>query len=252
MKQTKLMMDMSITVEIVDDAVTIEIIDKIFNYFKYIDNKFSAFKETSEITKINKGELKEKDYSVDMKIVLDLCQKTKDETNGYFNIKKEDKLDPSGLVKGWAIYEASKILKKQGFENFYIDAGGDIQTYGLNAESKPWRVGIRNPFNRKENVKVVTISNQGIATSGTYIRGQHIYNPFDLKEKIRDIVSLTVIGPNIYEADRFATAAFSMGKKGIEFIEKLKGFEGYIIDNKGIATYTSGFNNYVFKNDKSN
>jgi len=67
-------------------------------------------------------------------------------------------------------------------------------------------------------------------------------------EPIKDIVSLTVIGPNIYEADRFVTAAFAMGKEGIYFIEKLDGFEGYMIDSNGLATFTSGFEKYVKNN----
>jgi len=56
---------------------------------------------------------------------------------------------------------------------------------------------------------------------------------------------VTVIGPNVYEADRFATAAFAMGRKGIEFIEKLVDFEGYMIDAQARATFTSGFERYV-------
>ncbi len=74
------------------------------------------------------------------------------------------------------------------------------------------------------------MSDCGVATSGTSIRGQHIYNPQDDAAPIDEIVSLTVIGPNIYEADRFATAAFAMGSDGIVFIEQLDGFEGYMID----------------------
>ena len=77
------------------------------------------------------------------------------------------------------------------------------------------------------------------------MRGQHIYNPKKPDEKINDIVSLTVIGPNVYEADRFATAAFAMGKDGIYFIEKLPDFEGYMIDKDGIAKMTSGFEQYA-------
>lgn len=67
-----------------------------------------------------------------------------------------------------------------------------------------------------------------------------------------DIVSFTVIGPNVYEADRFATAVFVMGREGIMFVEHLVGFEGYMIDNKGIATMTSGFEKYVTKNIDKN
>jgi thiamine biosynthesis lipoprotein ApbE len=66
-----------------------------------------------------------------------------------------------------------------------------------------------------------------------------------------DVVSLTVIGPNVYEADRFATAAFAMGKKGIYFIEQLPGFEGYMIDTSAQATYTSGFERYVLQHDNT-
>lgn len=59
---------------------------------------------------------------------------------------------------------------------------------------------------------------------------------------------MTVIGPNIYEADRFATACFAMGEKGIYFIEQLSGFEGYLIDNNKIATLTSNFKKHTTKN----
>ncbi|HVU10254.1 MAG TPA: FAD:protein FMN transferase, partial [Phototrophicaceae bacterium] len=160
---------------------------------------------------------------------------------GYFDIRHKGTMDPSGIVKGWAIYNAAELLRRQGYQNFYVDAGGDIEAVGKNAQGQDWRVGIRNPFNLHEIVKVLCVSNCGVATSGTYVRGQHIYNPKDETQMIEDVVSLTVIGPNIYEADRFATAAFAMGKDGIAFIERLQGFEGYQIDAAGIATLTSGF-----------
>ena len=60
-----------------------------------------------------------------------------------------------------------------------------------------------------------------------------------------EILSLTVVGPNIYEADRFATAAFAMQREGINFIENLNGFEGYSIDKNGTATMTSNFEKYT-------
>jgi len=238
---------MPITIEIVYKNISKKIFDKVFAYFKYIDNKFSIYKKNSEITRINNGAFKKDKYSSDMKEVFKLSEKTKKETNGYFNILRGDKFDPSGLVKGWAIYNAAKILLKEGMKNFYVDAGGDIQAYGKNRQEQKWRVGIRNPFKIEEIIKTVAIENKGIATSGISIRGQHIYNPFSPQKSITEIVSLTVIGPNIYEADRFATAAFSMGNKGINFIDNLKGFEGYMIDKNGIATLTNGFEGYIIK-----
>lgn len=237
---------MHITVEIVGAVPANGAIEKVFSYFNYVDEKFSTYKDASEITKINKGELRESEYSEDMKTVLLLCEKTKKETGGYFDIVAPDGLyDPSGLVKGWSIYNAANILLHDGFKDFYIDAGGDIQVHGKNSKGERWSVGIKNPFNQKEIVKTVFVKDEGVATSGTYIRGQHIYNPKNRNEPIAEIVSITVMGPNIYEADRFATAAFAMGKKGIHFIETMPGFEGYMIDKEGTATMTSGFEQYT-------
>ena len=238
-------MGMPITLEICDLAVSEEIFTAVFSYFDYVDKKFSTYKDDSEISLINKGLLAEKDYSPDMKEVFVLSEATKQATDGYFDIRSRNgKYDPSGLVKGWAIYNAAKMIKKQGWENFYVEAGGDIQVYGQNSRGENWRVGIRNPFNEAEIIKNVSLTDIGIATSGTYIRGQHVYNPHNSGEPITEIVSLTVIGPNIYEADRFATAAFAMGAKGINFIESLPGMEGYMIDKNGLATMTSGFQKY--------
>src|SRR3989344_138926 len=79
----------------------------------------------------------------------------------------------------------------------------------------------------------------------TDIRGQHIYNPYHPDAALNDVESLTVVGPTIYEADRFATAAFAMGVDGIRFIEQTVGLEGYMVDASGTATFTTGFEEYV-------
>lgn len=196
--------------------------------------------------RINRGKVAERNYSPQMREVFALAEKTKKETDGYFDIKKPDgSLDPSGIVKGWAIERAAELLLAEGCKNFYVDAGGDIQSYGTNAEGGAWSVGIRNPFNINEIVKVVYPRGAGVATSGTYIRGQHIYDPHAPERALQDIVSLTVIGSGVLDADRFATGAFAMGRDGIDFIERLPGFEGYAIDSNGTATMTSGFAAYT-------
>ena len=238
-------MGMPITVEIVDPSATETIFDIVYEYFNYVDETFSTYKDDSEISRINRHELALTDASEDMQTIFALAEQTKHETDGYFNLEHHGRYDPSGVVKGWAIYNAAQILLLNGFENFYVDAGGDIQMSGCNAEGELWRVGIRNPFKPEEIVKVLSLTDRGVATSGTYVRGQHIYNPLAEDEAITDILSLTVVGPDIYEADRFATAAFAMGKNGINFIESLHDFEGYMIDKNKQATFTSGFREWV-------
>ena len=244
MKETRMVMGMPATIEVVDDFVTQENLNEVFDYFTYVDEKFSVYKTTSEISKYNRGEITLDDLSDNMKLIFKLSEETKNVTNGYFDINFKETCDPSGLVKGWAIYNGAKILRKYNLKNFCVEIAGDMEVSGLNQDGENWKIGIRNPFKVGEIIKVVQLQNKGIATSGTSIRGEHIINPLN-HMPANAIVSLTVIGPNVYEADRFATAAFAMGQTGIQFIEDLPGFDGYMVDHQGIATFTSNFNQYT-------
>jgi len=244
MESTRLVMGMPVTVKILDSGVTVKDIDTAFAYFTYIDKKFSTYKGDSEISRINKGSLKIAASSRDMRQVLALCEKTTHETDGFFQIDNFGTLDPSGLVKGWAVNNLAVMLRNK-FKNFYINAGGDIQVNGRNDSGQKWRIGIENPFDRRQIIKAVAVDTEGVATSGTYIRGQHVYDPHRPGHALTDIISLTVIGPDIYEADRFATAAFAMGLSGLEFITGLKGFAGYMIDKHRISYETPNFHTFV-------
>ena len=218
------------------------LIDAVFDYFRNVDQRFSTYRSDSEISAINRGDVPVKEWSGEMMEVLALAERTKNETGGYFDIRRPDgSLDPSGIVKGWAIRNAARILHRACVGDFFIDAGGDIQSCGRNASGLDWSVGIRNPFNADEIIKIVYPRGCGVATSGTYVRGQHIYNPLGSGDPITGIVSLTVIAEDVFEADRFATAAFAMGRDGILFLEQTPGLEGYMVDSNGRATPTSGF-----------
>jgi thiamine biosynthesis lipoprotein len=245
MRDTRLIMGMPITIEIIDHA-PFRLMDDVYDFFIGVDNRFSPYKPDSELSQYNRGDISTADLSAEMREILALADRTKAETNGYFDLKRPDGLlDPSGIVKGWAVRKAARMIQVFGAENYYVDAGGDIQTSGKNGNGGDWIVGIRNPFSEHEIIKAVKIQECGIATSGTYVRGQHIYNPHLPKREIDDIVSLTIIGPDVLEADRFATAAFAMGDQGIYFVEELPGIEGYIINSSGVATQTSGFGKFV-------
>ncbi|HEV3245374.1 MAG TPA: FAD:protein FMN transferase [Candidatus Paceibacterota bacterium] len=247
MRETRDIMGMPVTIEICDADASQAPLAKAFDYFRTVDERFSTYKKESEISRINRGEVSESQYSPEMKDILRLAEETRRLTDGYFEVKRSDgSIDPSGIVKGWAIQHAAQLLRSLGYNNIYVEAGGDIQTAGKNADGAEWRIGIRNPFNAQEIIKVVFPRGRGIATSGTTIRGAHIYDPHTKKPVETDLVSLTVIGPNVFEADRFATAAFAMGQGGIGLISHLVGFEGYAIDAKGMATMTEGFSSYTY------
>jgi thiamine biosynthesis lipoprotein len=248
MKQWRVVMGMPITIEIAGGNVAPAHFEQLYSYFEYVEEVFSPFRATSETSRINSGLLRVEDSSEEMRTVVRLAEKTRVETKGHFDVNRDGVFNPVGIVKGWAVYQASEMLRQAGLWDFYIEAGGDIQLSGRNGSGDYWAVGIRNPFAPDEIVKSLRLSDMGIATSGTYVRGQHIYGPLAADGATADeIVSVTVLGPNVYEADRFATAAFAMGKEGISFLERERGLEGYMIDKNGIATMTSGFSAYALE-----
>jgi thiamine biosynthesis lipoprotein len=246
MRETRTIMGMPISLAVLDEGVRQQDLEAVFAEFAAVDAQFSPFKDDSEISRINRGEIAENRFTPRMREIVALCKKTKQETGGYFDIGRPDgTIDPCGMVKGWAIKNAARQLVDMGFSNFCVAAGGDIQCHGRNDEGGEWTVGIRNPFLRNEIVKVLQPKGHGVATSGNYIRGDHIYNPHTGRYGADDIVSLTVIGPDVLEADRYATAAFAMGRKGIHFIEGTPGLEGYEIDSAGMARMTGGLKKYL-------
>lgn len=239
-------MGMPVTVTIVDTTTRRQDIEAVFALFTAIDEVFSTYKPTSEISRINSGSLLLDEASEEVQHVLNLCEETKVVTHGYFDMYHNGKLDPSGIVKGYAIHEAAEFLRKKGYKNFFVEIAGDVEVAGFREGGMHWRVGIENPFDRSEIVKVIGITDKGVATSGTYIRGMHIYNPID-NILANDIASVTVIASNVYEADRFATAAFAMGEQGIVFLESMRDVEGYMITKEEKAVYTSGFEQFVLQ-----
>jgi thiamine biosynthesis lipoprotein len=243
--ETRILMGMPITVKIVDEAPA-SIFADVFAHFAEVDARFSPFKPESEISLFNQGRLPISELSAGMQEVFAIAARTKAETHGYFDIRRPDgHVDPSGIVKGWAIRDAARLVAAAGIRNFFVEAGGDIQAVGKNAAGEDWAFGIRNPFNAQQIIKAVAPRGRGIATSGSYVRGQHVYNPHRPSRAIEEIVSLTVIGPDVLEADRFATAAFAMGETGIHFIEAQASLEGYVVAGTGVATQTSGFRAFV-------
>lgn len=249
MRETRCIMGMPVSVEIVGSPAEAARAsrDAAFDYFRAVDERFSTYKEGSEIARINRGELLLSECSAEMREIFALAEDTKKQTRGYFDIRRLDgTLDPSGIVKGWAIQKVAELLRARGHENFYVDAGGDIQSCGVNSAGREWRLGIRDPHHAGVLAKVVCPRGAGLATSGTYIRGAHLYDPHTKRAAPGELVSLSVIGPNVYEADRFATAAFAMGRAGLDFIDSLDGFEAYAIERNGSSMQTRGFDQFTY------
>lgn len=135
-------------------------------------------------------------------------------------------LDLGAVAKGLAVDAAARELEP--FENFAIDAGGDLYLGGCNPQGEAWSVGIRHPRNEGELIDRLRVSNQAVCTSGDYERGEHILNP-QTGSAAQAVASATVVASGAMLADALATAAFVLGpEEGISFLTRM-GVEGLIV-----------------------
>ena len=245
LQESRSVMGMTAVVAIAEGPARARDVAAVFEFFDQVDQRFSPFKPESELSRMNRGEVKE--VSPAMAGILARAAEARHVWDGYFDIRRPDGLiDTSGIVKGWAIREGALMLKARGYRNYAVEIGGDIQTSGVKEDGSDWRVGIRSPF-ADEIVKVLYPRGAGVATSGSYHQGAHIYDPHgsDAATAAPGMVSLTVVGEDILDADIAATAAFAMGERGIYFIERQAGLEAYAIDVGGKARMTSGLKRYL-------
>ncbi len=109
-------MGMPIVIDLRDDGAGDDLLDLAFGEFREIDARFSTYRDDSEIMRINRGVLALADAHPDVREILDRCEELRSETRGYFDIRAADArmIEPSGLVKGWAVDRVSALLESRG------------------------------------------------------------------------------------------------------------------------------------------
>jgi FAD:protein FMN transferase len=140
-------------------------------------------------------------------------------------------LDLGAVAKGLAVDAAARELHP--FEDFAIDAGGDLYLGGRNPDGRPWTIGIRHPRTDGAVIASLRISDKAVCTSGDYERigpdaSRHIIDPRTGGAAFTT-ASVTVVAPTALAADALATAAFVLGPvEGIRLLER-HGVEGLIV-----------------------
>ena len=157
--------------------------------------------------------------------------------------RADGRLDPSGFVKGWAVEAAAGILDAAGARNYCLNAGGDVIARGEPEPGSPWRIGIRHPEIPDRVATILEARDLAVATSGGYERGDHIGDPHTGRPAL-GLLSVTVVGPHLAEADAYATAAFAMGEAGLSWIATLPGYAGCMITAGRRLVWTEDFGQY--------
>jgi thiamine biosynthesis lipoprotein len=177
----------------------------------------TPYRATSEISRLNRGELWLADASDDVRAVVARCLELRDQTRGAFDAEIGGTLDPSGYVKGWAAERAARIVEGHGLRDFQINAGGDIVVRGEPHPGTGWRIGIRHPDRADALAGVVCLRDGAIATSGAYERGDHVLSP-TAGGSARRFRSVTVTGRDLGTTDAWATAILAWGDDGFDLL----------------------------------
>jgi FAD:protein FMN transferase len=212
-------MGMPISIDIPGTQST-TIFEELFAICEAIDERFSPFKTNSELSRFWRGLIKERDLSSEMQEIIADCNKYEKITEGYFSAHYAGRFNPTGYVKSFALKKMANYLDHKNINTYMINAGGDIV-----AKSKPghtWKIAVTNPMT-KQPLAMLDVDSLAVATSGTYEKGTHIYDPHT-KEAVDDLTSVKIFGPDIIKTDVFATAVFAMGNGGYAFMKKQKGY----------------------------
>jgi len=164
-----------------------------------------------------------------------------DKTNRTIRFAHKDVyIDLGGIAKGYAVDRCVELLRKMGFSQAMVSAGGDSRIIG-DHRGQPWSIGIKAPRNPQAMVAVLPLENTAISTSGDYerffiedgVRYHHILDP-ETGQSVLGSRSVTILGEEATFTDALSTSVFVLGPvKGLALVNRLPGVDAVIVDADG-------------------
>jgi len=204
-----------------------------------LERIFTTWDPASPMSRLRRGELPMTEAPPEIPPVLDLCDAARELSGGWFDPwAMPGGVDPTGLVKGWAVERALDVLGDAGVPAALLNGGGDIAALGRPTAGGRWRIGIRHPW-RADALACVVAVDHAVATSGAYERGPHLLDPRSGRPAPA-AASATVTGPSLAIADALATALAVGGDEVLARLETVDGYDGYLVRADGTEAATGG------------
>ena len=179
-----------------------------------------------------------------------------DDTN-LWKAVPEVQLDLGAIAKGYGVDVIGRLLDGAGYENWFVEIGGEVSVRGTNPEGEPWRIGIQYPQPLAEGFQgILHLTNGAVATSGDYqnfiehegMIYSHLLDPRHGHAVLSDTASVTVLAPGCMDADAAATALFVMDiEEALTWIEEQPEAEALFLmrseDGQITERFSSGFTN---------
>ena len=176
-------------------------------------------------------------------IILDSIQST------IFLKVKGMKIGFGALGEGYATDKCRAMMLAKGIPAGIINGSGDMSTWGMQPNGKPWNIGITNPFRPEKIMAVVPLRQEAVTTSGSYEkyvvfdgkRYSHIINP-STGYPATGLCSVTIFGPNAETANGLSTSLMVLGQQqGLLLLEKFPDYSCVMITDNGKVIRSKNF-----------
>lgn len=153
-----------------------------------------------------------------------------------------------GIAKGYIVEKAVSKMRSAGIRHALINAGGDIRALGDKGNGQPWRIAIRDPFEKSQRLAVIPLKDEAVATSGDYERFfdpekkyHHIIDPHTGRSPCR-LTSVSVRARSLTLADALATAAFIPPEGDArDFLRAVPGAEALWVERSRVQLKSQGW-----------
>lgn len=161
-------------------------------------------------------------------------------------IGKDQRITLGGIAKGYAAEKAVGVLKRHNIAMALVDAGGNMRALGKKPEGM-WHIAMEDPRDMSNYITIIPLDNNAVSTSGDYeryfdeqMKYHHIINP-RTGYSATELISVTIVTDNAFDADVLSTAVFVLGKeRGMALIESMPDVEGLIITREKEILRSSG------------
>jgi thiamine biosynthesis lipoprotein len=209
------------------------------------DRVFSTYRDESYVSRLGRGELTVDACPPEVAEVLALGERARVESGGAFDVRRPGPhgglvLDPSGVVKGWAVQRAAAPLLALDDTDVCLSAGGDMVCHVASPDREPWSVGVEDPLDPTRVLAVVPVRRGAVATSGHAHRGHHVVDPRTGRPTDGPWRTVSVAAASCLAANTAATAALVLGADAPDWLVGLR-LPARFVDRDGAVRTVAGW-----------